>query len=402
MRVYRASSEETLRVRQFLKDWFDSGFLSKAQYELLEKETVSDLRTTNVFLRLVLFFFTLISVIAAAALWYTLFLSGSTDETTGVFALIFAAVCYAAAEVAASRARLYRYGIEEALAVCSVGFLCIGMQDALFNGSFYSPRPVTSECLVFIAGAGLSLWIWRRFGLWYAFPAAMIFAIFVPGYWSFSHAGQRLMVAAFYAVGLIGVAAARSRHRFDYLSDVYSLAEAFLWLGIYLAINLQLSSLALAVRGWGGTRLSPEFGTSFYWSTWVMIWCLPLVVLVRGIRERNRPVIAAGIVAAALTMITNKPYLGWPRHTWDPMLFGVLLTGVAFFVRRWLDGGPGKVRCGFTAERLSGRDKHWMSAGSAVFGLLTPESITPAAQTQPSGVKFGGGSSGGGGASSEF
>ena len=65
MRLYRESSEETLRARQFLKDWFDVGFLTKAQYEQLENETVSDLRTTNVFLRLVLFFFTLISVIAA-------------------------------------------------------------------------------------------------------------------------------------------------------------------------------------------------------------------------------------------------------------------------------------------------------------------------------------------------
>ena len=26
----------------------------------------------------------------------------------------------------------------------------------------------------------------------------------------------------------------------------------------------------------------------------------------------------------------NKPYLGWKRHTWDPMLLGILLTGVVF------------------------------------------------------------------------
>jgi len=39
-----------------------------------------------------------------------------------------------AAEFAVSRARLYRYGIEEALAVCSVGFLCVGMLAAFFGG----------------------------------------------------------------------------------------------------------------------------------------------------------------------------------------------------------------------------------------------------------------------------
>ncbi|MGA9352882.1 MAG: hypothetical protein WBV46_04275, partial [Terriglobales bacterium] len=133
MRVYSAASEETLRARIFLKDWFGEGFLTKAQYQVLERETVSDLRTTNVFLRLVLFFFTLIIVGAGAPLFSVVFLPRSSDQTTGVFLMIFALFCYAAAEAAVSQARLYRYGIEEALAVCSVGFLCVGMQLAFFG-----------------------------------------------------------------------------------------------------------------------------------------------------------------------------------------------------------------------------------------------------------------------------
>jgi uncharacterized membrane protein YgcG len=125
-------------------------------------------------------------------------------------------------------------------------------------------------------------------------------------------------------------------------------------------------------------------------------------VLARGVRQKNRPVIAAGLIVAVLTLISNKPYLGWPRHTWDPMLLGVLLTGVAVFVRRWLDRGLGRQRNGYTAERLSGKDEHSIGTASAVFGLITPSSITPVAQTNNQGVRFGGGSSGGGGASSEF
>ena len=71
----------------------------------------------------------------------------------------------------------------------------------------------------------------------------MIFAVFIPGYWTSSPWAQHVIVVVFYTVGLICVAVVRPRHRFDYLDDDYSLAEAFLWLGIYLAINLQLSSL---------------------------------------------------------------------------------------------------------------------------------------------------------------
>ena len=405
MRIYSAASEETLRASKLLADWAGEGFLTQEQYQRLKRETVSELRTTNIFLRLILFLFTLISVCAAAALFLTVFVPHSWEQTNGIFLVIFAAVSYAAAELAASRGRLYRYGIEEALAVGSVGFLCVGMEFALFSGHPLLPASDAAHSLVPAAGAVFSLWIWRRFGLWYAFPAAMIFTIFLSGYWTQSDAAQRAIIAVFFVVGLICVAALRTRHRFDYLDDTYSLAEAFLWLGIYLAINLKLSpsNLPAGWWGWGGSGVAvSEYTRSFYWTTWVLIWVLPPVVLVRGIRLKDRFVIAAGAIAAVLTLVSNKPYLGWPRHTWDPMLLGILLTGVAWFLRRWLGRGPGGIRAGFTAARLSGKDKQWMSASSAVLGLVTPQSITPSPQTTSPEVRFGGGASGGGGAGGDY
>jgi len=388
MRLYSASSEETLRARKLLADWAAEGFLTQAQYQFLKQETVSELRTVNIFLRLVLFLFTLISVAAAAALFYVVFLSHSAEQTIGVVFLLFAAVCYAAAEAAVSQARLYRYGIEEALAVCSVAFLCAGMQFAFF--SHYSPNPDAAHSLVPASGAVFSLWIWRRFGLPYAFLAAMIFVVFVPGYWTSSASAQHVIVALFYAAALAGASAVRSRHRFDYLDESYSLVEALLWLGIYLAMNLQLSPLHLLDQWWGGVRVLSEFPRPFYWTTWVLIWCLPPVILAHGIRQKDRFVIAAGAIAAILTLACNKPYLGWQRHTWDPMLLGILLTGVAVFIRRWLTRGPGGIRHGFTSRRLSGKDKQWMNVGSTALGLLSPDTLTPSPQASNSDFRFGG------------
>lgn len=400
MRAYSESSEEALRARDLLKDWAGEDFLNAAQYQCMEQETVCELRRTNIFLRLVLFFFTLIIVGAAFGLFFVVFLSHAAEQTTGIFLLIFAAICYAAAELAVSQARLYRYGIEEALAACSVGFLCAGMGAALFSGHSYSSQG--PEFLVPTAGAIASLWIWHRFGLPYASLAAMIFVVWLPGYWTSSHSAQHLIVAAFYTVGLLGVAAVRPRHRFTYLNDEYAIAEALLWLGIYLAINLQLSSVNLVGAWWGGSPATDEFSRPFYWATYVLIWCLPPVVLARGLRRKDRFVIAAGAIVAVLTLVTNKPYLGWQRHTWDPMFLGVLLIGVALFIRRWLAGGPGGIRHGFTAQRLSGKDKAWMNAGAAAFGLVSPNMITPSRQPGSPDVHFGGGESGGGGATSDF
>lgn len=398
MRLYRASSEEALRASRFLEDWAGEGFLSKEQYQVLQKETVSGLRTTHSFLRLVLFFFTLVIVGAAVGLFFVLF--SPSDQAAGVFFLTFGAACYGAAEMAASQARLYRYGIEEALAICSVGFLCAGIEAAFYSGRTYASTPHVVHFVVPAAGVLLSLWIWHRFGLSYAFLAAMVFVVFLPGYWTSSNWAHHLIVALLYAGGLAGVAAIRSRHRLDYLDETYSLAEASLWLGTYLAINLQLSALSLSAQWWGGTRSGSEFSRPFYWGTWVLIWCLPPIVLARGIRLKDRFVIAVGGISAILTLVTNKPYLGWPRHTWDPMLLGVLLTGVSIFLRRWLARGAGGVQHGFTAARLSGKDQQWMNVGSAAAGLLTPPMPSPEPRSPE--FRFGGGQTGGGGAGGDF
>jgi uncharacterized membrane protein YgcG len=400
VRIYTESSEETLRARKLLTQWTGDGSLSKEQYQHLEQDTVSDLRITNIFLRLVLFFFTMIGVAAAVALFFTIFLSRPSQQTTGIFLLIFAAVSYPAAEVAVTQARLYRYGIEEALAVCSVAFLCIGLDLFFFSGIPHSSREI--QFVVPAVGAIASLWIWYRFNLWYAFPAAMIFAIFLPGYWTPSHSAQHVFISVLYAAGLICIAPIRSRHRFDYLEDAYSLSEAFLWLGIYLIFNLKISALSLPSQWWSNTRTASEFAVPFYWTTWVLIWCLPPLILARGVRQKDRLIIAVGAITTVLTLVTNKPYLGWQRQTWDPILLGIALTGVALFLRRWLALGPGGVRHGFTAARLSGKDKHAMSVGSAVLGLITPQSITPTPQPTKPDFRFGGGGSGGGGASGDF
>jgi hypothetical protein len=398
VRIYTESSEETLRARNLLTQWTADGSLSKEQYQRLEQDTVSGLRITNIFLRLVLFFFTMIAVAAAVALFFIIFLARPSQQTIGIILLIFAGVSYTAAEVAVSQARLYRHGIEEALVVCSVAFLCVGLDLFFFSGIPRSPREI--QCVVPAVGALASLWIWYRFNLWYAFPAAMIFALFLPGYWTSSHSAQHALIAVLYAAGLIFVAPIRSRHQFDYLEDAYSLSEAFLWLGIYLILNLKISALSLPSQWWSHTRPVSEFAKPFYWTTWVLIWCLPPLILARGVRRKDRLIIAVGAITTVLTLLTNKPYLGWQRHTWDPILLGIALTGVALFLRRWLALGPGGVRHGFTAARLSGKDKHAMSVGSAVLGLTTPQSITPQ-PTNPD-FRFGGGGSGGGGASGDF
>jgi len=79
-----------------------------------------------------------------------------------------------------------------------------------------------------------------------------------------------------------------------------------------------------------------------------------------------------------------------------------LLIAVALFLSRWLAAGPSGIRHGFTARRLSGKDKQWMNAGAVGLGVLSPHSLTSSPQPDTPGFRPGGGDSGGGGASSDF
>jgi len=125
------------------------------------------------------------------------------------------------------------------------------------------------------------------------------------------------------------------------------------------------------------------------------------MALRQALKGRDASLLNAAMVMALLTLVTNKPYLGWPRHEWDAMFLGVLLVGAVIIVRRWLAGGHNGVRRGFTAQRLSGSDKRFLSVLGSASGLV-PGGHGPAPGTGAARPDFGGGRSGGGGASANY
>ena len=127
---------------------------------------------------------------------------------------------------------------------------------------------------------------------------------------------------------------------------------------------------------------------------------LPVAGLIASLREKDRPLIIVSLAMAILTLVTNKPYLGWERHTWDPMLLGVALIAVALGFRRWLSRGHDGVRHGFTAARIIvAKEDSALSVLSAAPLPINVHTHAPA-PTAPSG--FDGGRSGGAGGGGSF
>src|SRR3954470_23900025 len=125
MRVYSRLEEENIRDENLVREWTASGLLDSTQSDIIRTELQTRLRQTNVFLRGVLWIFTTLIVIAGVGLLATTNSQRSPTQAATLF-IFSGAVCWVMAEFAC-RNRLYRYGVEESLAVCAAVLFAIGM-----------------------------------------------------------------------------------------------------------------------------------------------------------------------------------------------------------------------------------------------------------------------------------
>jgi hypothetical protein len=376
MRRYSRDDEARVRTIDRVREWVRSGLLDAAQGEALIAGLAVDLRQTNPFLRAGLALFTALIVAASVGL-VAVFLDLRASFAIGVVTAVATLACVAATEVLAGTYRLYRFGVEEALAVAAVVLLCLTVKE-------WWPATGLATALSVAACGGFALYL--RYGFVYAAVAAAICVAAIPFQVALSPAVQHSAAAVFAAMMFLITRAARLKFGDDYPGDEYGDLQAVSLAGIYVAFNLHLAA--------------PPVHTidGFYWFTYLMIWILPAAGLYLGLRDRDRSLIDLGVLLALATLVTTKPYFGWARNTWDPIVFGACLIAGAALLRRWLQHGPGGERHGFTAARVFDKDQRARSMlGTISVALPLP---TPPASVPP--TAFGGGRSGGGGAGGSF
>jgi hypothetical protein len=395
MSIYSAEDEHRIRTQALVREWTKSGLLDPSQGAVIETELRVDLRRTNVFLRAGLALFTVFIVAASVMLTVEIFDLDRPIQVS-VTTAISAAVCLGLAHYLVVRQRFYRFGVEEALAASAVALIAFSVfsftnaQDTWRHGNV----PPVAGLLAAAASACAVYW---RFGYVYAAIGAIAFLVAVPFRLEISSALQHTLAAAA-LTAVFGVARTqRARHEGDYPGDDYALIEAATWAGLYLTLNLQLTFARIGGPLYGSAY--PRVGGLFYGFTYTMIWALPVAGLYLAIRDKHRPLLDVSLVMALLTLLTNKSYLGWPRHAWDPILLGVFLMAAAIAVRRWLTSGPNGQRAGFTPARILSTDR----GAVTILGTASAR-FHPDAPSYPESDKsgFDGGRSGGGGATGSY
>jgi hypothetical protein len=245
--------------------------------------------------------------------------------------------------------------------------------------------------------ASAALFVYRRFGFVYAGVGAMLCVGLLPFQLGLPASAERICAAAAFGAMFFAARVAYRNQGDDFPGDEYAWLGAAACAGAYLSLNLHASE---GVPRWLWTP-TLSIDRWFYWSSYVATWVIPGAALADAVRAKDRRLLVVGGAMALATLATNKPYLGLPRQSWDLMLLGTMLFGVAIGLRRWLARGPGGMRNGYTSERVFDRDSDLLAiAGNA--SVIWHGRLHEAAPADPSPSSFGGGRSGGGGAGASF
>jgi hypothetical protein len=396
MSLYAAADEARIRAAARVRAWTRSGFLTTAQGIAIESDLRVDVRRTNRYLRFALFVFGTIVVWAAVGLSLLLF-DANQDWAIGWTAILAGAIACALAGFLVVRFRLYRFGIEEALAVWSAVLVALGagfLTSAAMHGY---ERPAL---VAFGTAAIASLGVYWLFGYLYAACGAVA-ALAATAFWlGLPRFAEHLLSATMLIAVFLAARRLRRPRGEDFPGDYYGVIEAVAWAGSYVVLNLRLT--LNVTPAFLGIRAATDVPAAFYWATYAATWLLPATGLALGLREKHRPMIWSGLATAIATLLTSKAYLGRTPNTWDPILLGVLLAGTAILVRRWLAAGAGGHRHGFTSQSLvASDDKDRIGVLSTVAAVQQPM----AARTRPETPAFEagrGGRSGGAGGGTDF
>ena len=390
MRKYADDQERIIRVKRLADEWLRSGLIDAAQRERIAAGLLVDLRRTNRFLRLTLFGFGLL-IIAAAVGLVAVTLDVKDTTTVGTLFLMAAPASAMLAEFLIGRFRVYRFGVEEACAVSAAVLVAGG--SGLIVGSLLGVYGDRQTFVALIVGSAAAFAVYTRYGYLYAAVGAMLCASLAPFQLVLSDVVKRLLAGAILGGCFYVARLKRRKYGDEFPGDEYGTIQASAWLGIYATLNLHVFFAPV-------TR---PFAPPFYWFTYAMIWALPAAGLWLSIRDRDRPLLDVSLVITLATLLTNKPYLGFARRPWDPILLGVLLIGTAILLRRWLASGEDGARDGFTAARLLHSDKDSRAAAALASAALHEAPIRSHSDpSPPDPFKGGGGRSGGGGAGDSF
>ncbi|PKN13436.1 MAG: hypothetical protein CVU69_01820 [Deltaproteobacteria bacterium HGW-Deltaproteobacteria-4] len=400
-----AQGEKRVQVVEESRRWEEAGLISPAQATAVRERYRPELVRVNLFIRILLAFFTAIGVVALIALPAVLLRVEQTGMT--LLFLLFVPLCaWVADHQLIQGRRLYRCGAEEILLFMAVVFLAL----AIGIPSHDWGRSV--ERLSWLAAHGVFLIGATLLAIRYGYALAALGAVVALAALPF-HLAEALhwyrpgwsRVVLFLLLSTLGIWAQQQLGRRGTLprGTIWCLETVRLTVlaGIYLDVNLLAHRLLWL--DWLGWMPGARGG---YWSApWVDPLCaaltalLPVAALGLGIVHRDRALLWYGVFTGTASILTLKYFYHLGYLAEQLTIAGLVLGGLAFGLLRWLRRGAERRRGAFTAEPLLEPRLYGLDAEA----LAAMQPLAPTPKEAPSGGFQGGdGEFRGGGASASY
>ena len=392
MNPHREESDRVRAVRTAAAGWRRAGAIDEAALRAIQELFPPVRRAFGPVLTCVVF------LVSSVAVWTLLgavaLLFRFRDAAAfGILFLVSAALLAASTEALLASEAFGESGAASSAALWAVVFAVCGvlsLADPHFSSSF-------ERWLLGTAAAAFAAAAWR-WG-WAPLAGAAAFSLFL--FLSGPAASRPLLVllglllagasAPFLDRASLPLARRESAHAV--------LLVSLAW--VYVLVNRFSVDLRLVEQLFG----RHDGGTDLPWwraASAVLTGVVPAAVVAWGLRSRRRMLLAVGVVMAALSLATLRYYVHLAPAWLVLAGSGAFLVAGAVALERWLGGGPGGERSGFTADPLFDDEARQQSLGVVVAAAaLSPDAAPRHAET---GSHFtgGGGDSGGGGATESF
>lgn len=385
MLAYNRTSLDNYDIIEEAGEALDKRLITKDEFDAIGAAHPVTLYSPNIFIRIGLFFATVVIVFMSFGL-VMLFFGGIGDFEAGMRAVtvFFGLLVYAALEFLIRDKRHYRSGVDDALLWMSVAFIVGAVMV------FSEMTELTTCIIIFI----LSMFATLRFAN--SVMSAVAFISFI--------------LIFFYAVSPLGTVA---KIILPFLTMIVSA-------GIYWFAHCQRGSEKL--RHYRFCLLMIEFlglivtygAVNFYmvrelsitmfnlpatasisgsWLFWIFTFVIPVIYIWRGVVTKDALILRTGMLLSVLAVLTYRNYYFLAPAEQVMTIAGILMIAVAYFTIRFLRTPKNGV-----TDKLQGVSEmdHLNTEG-----LVVAETF-PVKVPVDQGFKFGGGTTGGGGASGTF
>ncbi len=385
MIAYNKEWLNNLLLRQEVDNAFDEQCMDESERDTLYKKYGVGFYSPNVFIRLGLFFLTLVIMLFSFGLMIMIFLRDADDMFRGIL-IFFGISSFVALELIVKRKRHYRSGVDDALLWGGACALYVGICG-------FDERSEVFYCILAFL---VSIYGWLRFTDRLMAAVGLLSLLGIIFYTSLELGNIAKTIVPFIIMAASAGVYFSVKKLYEKKTAIHY-RQCLEMISIIALISFYAAGNYYVVRELSITMfhldLQPGQSIPFGWLFWIFTFTIPLLYIARGLQKKDIVLIRVGLLLVAAIVFTVRYYYHILPVELIMLLAGILLLAIGYALTKYLH----EPKYGFTFQELSKKD----AAGKLnIESLLLTQTFANGPEVPD--TKFGGGSFGGGGTSADY